>query len=394
MAKVTVGGLLKQRDNTKLPAMFLKHLSLTNFKNYSEANLDFCPRINCFVGDNGVGKTNILDAIHYLSLTKSYFTTVDSANIRHGADYFLIKGFFDRDGVDNEIYCGFQKDKRKTFKIGGKEYERLADHIGRLPAVMVSPADSVIITGGSEERRKFMNSVISQFDREYLANVMDYNKALKTRNRMLKDGAGNAGFDSDLMEIWEKRMGELAEGIFKMRDSFTDELIPLFRSYYSMISGNRELVDLTYLSQLRETGFLQLIKRNYRKDRILHYTSAGVHRDDLLLGMGGYPVRDLGSQGQQKSYLVALKLAKYDYIASRGGEKPILLLDDIFDKFDENRVEQIIELVSNHRFGQIFITDTHPDRMKRILSRLPVESRLFVIKEGIAEVIEPSQDIN
>jgi DNA replication and repair protein RecF len=394
VAEVTVGGLLKQRDNTKLPAMFLKHLSLTNFKNYSEANLDFCPRINCFVGDNGVGKTNILDAIHYLSLTKSYFTTVDSANIRHGSDYFLIKGFFDRDGVDNEIYCGFQKDKRKTFKIGGKEYERLADHIGRLPAVMVSPADSVIITGGSEERRKFMNSVISQFDREYLANVMDYNKALKTRNRMLKDGAGNAGFDSDLMEIWEKRMGELAEGIFKMRDSFTDELIPLFRSYYSMISGNRELVDLTYLSQLRETGFLQLIKRNYRKDRILHYTSAGVHRDDLLLGMGGYPVRDLGSQGQQKSYLVALKLAKYDYIASRGGEKPILLLDDIFDKFDENRVEQIIELVSNHRFGQIFITDTHSDRMNRILSRLPVESRLFVIKEGIAEVIEPSQDIN
>jgi DNA replication and repair protein RecF len=374
--------------------MFLKHLSLTNFKNYSETNLDFCPRINCFVGDNGVGKTNILDAIHYLSLTKSYFTSVDSANIRHGSDYFLIKGFFDRGGVDNEIYCGFQKDKRKTFKTGGKEYDRLADHIGKLPAVMVSPADSVIITGGSEERRKFMNGVISQFDREYLASVMDYNKALKTRNRMLKDGAGNAGFDSDLMEIWEKRMGELAEGIFKMRDSFTDELIPLFRSYYSMISGNREIVDLTYLSQLRETDFMQLIRRNYRKDRVLQYTSAGVHRDDLLLGMGGYPVKDLGSQGQQKSYLVALKLAKYDYIGSRGGEKPILLLDDIFDKFDESRVEQIIELVSNHRFGQIFITDTHPDRMKRILSRLPVESRLFIIKGGIAEVIEPYKNIN
>ena len=374
--------------------MFLRQISLTNFKNYGEATLEFCPRINCFVGDNGVGKTNILDAIHYLSLTKSYFSSVDSGNIKHGSDYFIIKGLFERTGGDSEVYCGFQKDKRKTFRINGKDYERLADHIGKLPVTMVSPSDSVIITGGSEERRKFMNNVISQFDREYLENVIDYNKALKARNRMLKDSGGSSGFDSDIMDIWENKMGELASEIYRMRNAFTTEMIPLFRDYYSIISGDREIVDLTLISQLRDMEFSQLLQKNYQKDRILQYTSAGIHRDDLFLGMGGYPVRDLGSQGQQKSYLVALKLAKYDYIASRGREKPILLLDDIFDKFDEKRVEQIISLVSDMRFGQIFISDTHQVRMQRILSRLTIESRLFRINNGIEEIIEPRQKLN
>lgn len=374
--------------------MFLRQLSLTNFKNYDEATLDFCPRINCLVGDNGVGKTNILDAIHYLSLTKSYFSSVDSGNIRHGSDYFIIKGIFERTGGDSEVYCGFQKDRRKTFRMNGKEYERLADHIGKLPVTMVSPSDSVIITGSSEERRKFINNVISQFDRQYLENVIDYNKALKARNRMLKDSDGSSGFDSDLMDIWERKMGELAGDIYRMRSAFTTELTPLFRNYYSIISGDREIVDLSLISQLSDMEFSQLLLKNYQKDRILQYTSAGIHRDDLFLGMGGYPVRELGSQGQQKSYLVALKLAKYDYIASRGGEKPILLLDDIFDKFDENRVEQIIGLVSDSRFGQIFISDTHQEQMQRILSRLSIESRLFRINKGIEEISEPRQKLN
>lgn len=367
--------------------MYLSRLNLSNFKNYSEIDLEFSPRINCFVGDNGVGKTNILDAIHYLSLTKSYFVNIDSVNIRHGEDFFLIKGIFNNSGEEEEVYCGLQKGRRKVFRRNGKEYTRISDHIGRYPVVMLSPSDSSIITGGNEERRKFMNNVISQFNRDYLNNIISYNKALKQRNRLLKDYASGGRFDRDMLMLWEEQMHKPSQVIYDSRSGFVDEIIPLFQEYYDHISDEREKVRLRYKSQLSKSSMKSLLESNIDKDRIMRYTTAGIHRDDLGLEMDGFPIRSIGSQGQQKSYLVALKLAKFDYIRDKGGVKPVLLMDDVFDKFDEKRVEQIIKLVAENRFGQIFITDTHRDRMQSVLSDINIDYKLFMIDDGIRELV-------
>lgn len=367
--------------------MFLNHLSLSNFKNYSESEISFSSKINCLVGDNGVGKTNILDAIHYLSLTKSYFTNIDTNCIKHGEEYFLIKGDFPAGGENDKVYCGFQKGKGKVFKHNNKEYSRLSDHIGKYPVVMISPADSAIISGGSDERRKFMNGVISQYDREYLESVIRYNKALKNRNTLLKQYAQKGGFDREMLRLWEEQMINYAERVFKMRKSFLGDLIPVFQEYYNHISEERENVELIYRSQLEAASFPELLEKSLEKDRVLQYTTNGIHRDDMKLLMNGHTIREIGSQGQQKSYLVALKLAKFEYISKKGGIKPILLMDDIFDKFDARRVEQIIKLVSENRFGQIFISDTHRDRLNLILSGSDVDYRLFRIDNGVEEII-------
>lgn len=372
--------------------MYLSRLNLSNFKNYSEIDLEFSPRINCFVGDNGVGKTNILDAIHYLSLTKSYFVNIDSVNIRHGNEYFIIKGVFSNENGSEEIMCGLQKGKRKVFRRAGKEYTRISDHIGRYPVVMISPADSSIITDGSEERRRFMNNVISQFDHDYLNDIITYNKALKQRNKLLKDYASEGKFDREMLEIWEAQMLKPCKTIYDSRSGFVQEIIPLFQQYYDHISEKREEVKLKYRSQLSKNTMKDLFEKNIEKDRILRYTTAGIHRDDLGLEMDGFQIKDIGSQGQQKSYLVALKLAKFEYIRNKGGIKPILLMDDVFDKFDEKRVAQIIKLVSENRFGQIFITDTHRDRMQSVLSQINIEYRLFMINEGIKEIVENGKE--
>jgi len=367
--------------------MYLSHINLSNFKNYSSIDINFTQRINCFVGDNGVGKTNILDAIHYLSLTKSYFVNIDSVNIKHGEDFFIIKGSFMNDAGEEEVMCGLQKGKRKMFRRNGKEYTRISDHIGRYPVVMISPADNSIITDGSEERRKFMNNVISQFNRNYLNDIISYNKALKQRNRLLKDYASGGKFDRQMLELWEEQMLKPAGTIYKSRADFVEEIIPLFQQYYDHISEKREKVRLKYKSQLSKYSMKELFERNIEKDRILGYTTSGIHRDDLNLEMDGLSIKDIGSQGQQKSYLVALKLAKFEYIRNKGGSKPILLMDDVFDKFDEKRVAQIIKLVSENRFGQIFITDTHRDRMKAVLSEINIEYKLFLIDDGIEELV-------
>lgn len=363
--------------------MYLRRLNLSNFKNYKEIDVEFSPRINCFVGDNGVGKTNILDAIHYLSLTKSYFVNIDSVNIHHGEDFFIIKGVFHNTDSEEEIICGLQRNKRKTFRREGKEYTRISDHIGRYPVVMISPADSSIITGGSEERRKFMNNVISQFNRNYLNDIIAYNKAMKQRNRLLKDYAAEARYDRQMLELWEEQMHKPARAIYDSRSGFVQEIIPLFQQYYNHISDGREEVRLRYKSQLSKNSMKELFERNLEKDRIMRYTTSGIHRDDLYLEMNDFSIKEIGSQGQQKSYLVALKLAKFEYIRSKGGMKPILLMDDVFDKFDEKRVAQIIELVSENRFGQIFITDTHRERMQMLLSQIDIDYKLFIIEEGM-----------
>jgi DNA replication and repair protein RecF len=365
--------------------MYLKKLSLTNFKNYSLTELGFCAGINCFVGNNGVGKTNILDAIHYLSLTKSFFNNIDSANIRHGEEFFIIQGTFTGEEDDN-IMCSFHRMKQKTLKRNGKEYQRLSDHVGKYPVVMISPADSALIMEGSEERRRFLNKIISQYSPEYLDAVLNYNKALQQRNKLLRDFGSSNTFDYEMLSVWDAQLGKYGKIAYTERESLVKELIPVFQEYYTMISGGREKVRLSYKSHLSEDDFTGQLIRALPKDRSLEYTTVGIHKDDLIFEMDDYPVKSLGSQGQQKSYLVALKLAKFDYIKRKAGVAPILLLDDVFDKFDEGRVAQIIKLVGNHRFGQIFITDTDQERLHRILTELDTEFMLFrILDSGLVE---------
>jgi DNA replication and repair protein RecF len=369
--------------------MYLKKLALTNFKNYELNELEFSPKINCFVGNNGVGKTNILDAIHYLSLTKSFFNSIDSISIRHGEDYFIIQGTFVSGDDEDNIYCAFQKQKQKLLKRNGKEYQKLSDHVGRYPVVMISPADSALITEGSEDRRKFMNKIISQYSPEYLDSVLRYSKALQQRNKALKDLNASANTDNEILSIWDAQLVKYGTYIYSERDRLVNELIPVFQEYYSLISSNRESVKLRYRSHLSEGSYPEALVNSLPKDRFLEYTTTGIHKDDLMLEMDDFAVKALGSQGQQKSYLVALKLAKFDYIKRKAGVSPILLLDDIFDKFDADRVEQIIRLVGNHRFGQIFITDTHQNRLQEILTSHKTDYKLFNIgNDGKIEVIQ------
>ena len=374
--------------------MYLKKLALTNFKNYELNELEFSPKINCFVGNNGVGKTNILDAIHYLSLTKSFFNSIDSISIKHGEDYFIIRGTFVRDDEEDQIYCAFQKQKQKLLKRNGKEYKKLSDHVGKYPVVMISPADSALITEGSEDRRKFMNKIISQYSAEYLDSVLKYSKALQQRNKFLKDINTSGNFDPDVLAIWDAQLVKYGSYVYNEREVLINELIPVFQEYYSLISSGKESVKLKYRSHLSEGNFTETLQNSFNKDRYLEYTTIGIHKDDLLLEMDDFLVKSLGSQGQQKSYLVALKLAKFDYIKRKAGFSPILLLDDIFDKFDAERVEQIIRLVGNHRFGQIFITDTHQNRLKDILSSHKTDYKLFRIADnGIEEVTQNGNPI-
>lgn len=369
--------------------MYLKRLSLTNFKNYSHADLEFSPKINCFVGNNGVGKTNILDAVHYLSLTKSFFNAIDSISVKHHEDYFIVQGLFSWEEEEDNIICSFHRQKQKVVKRNGKEYQRLSDHVGRYPVVMISPADSALIVEGSDERRKFMNKIISQYNGSYLESVLNYNKALQNRNKVLRDMKNSPDTDDEMLSIWDLQLVRYGTFIFSEREHLINDLSPVFQEYYSLVSGGKEKVSLCYRSHLSNADFSAALRNSLIKDRSLEYTTVGIHKDDLIFEMDGYPVKTLGSQGQQKSYLVALKLAKFDYIKRETGFAPILLLDDIFDKFDAKRVAQIIRLVGNHRFGQIFITDTHQDRLEDILKSVSIDFRLFRIGDsGIEEIIK------
>lgn len=366
--------------------MHLQNISLINFKNYSQVELEFSARINCFVGNNGVGKTNILDAIHYLSLTKSFFNSIDSQNIKYNEDFFVIQGAFIKDDTQENIYCSSKRNKKKQFKRNKKEYQRLADHIGLLPVVMISPADTNLIVGGSDERRKFINTVISQYDRNYLNDLIQYNKALAQRNKLLKDFARSGRFEPESLELWDEQLIPLSEKIYAKRMDFIEKLVPVFQKYYDSIASGNESVGLVYHSHHHDGNFRSVFRDAIDKDRILQYTTMGIHKDDLVLELDDYQIKRVGSQGQQKTYLVALKFAKYEFIRDVSGFEPILLLDDIFDKFDASRVTQIIHLVSENQFGQIFITDTHQSRLEKILSELSADFRLFRINKEIEEI--------
>jgi len=362
--------------------MYLKKLSIVNFKNYEQAEFTFSDRINCFVGDNGVGKTNLMDAIHYLALAKSYFNAVDSQNIKHEKDFAVIQGDFIRDDHTEAIYCGIQRNKRKQFRRNKKDYQKLSEHIGLIPLVMISPADSSLILEGGEERRKFINSVIAQFDRNYLENLIQYNHALLQRNKLLKDINNSENFDRDYLSVWDEQLIIYGQKIFDVRKDFIEKLLPVFSKFYTTISGDKEEVEIIYESQLFDNDMRSLLNDSLRKDMILQYTTTGIHKDELDMKLSGYPLKKTGSQGQQKTFVVALKLAKFDFIKNICKMNPILLLDDIFDKFDHNRVEQIIRLVAENNFGQIFITDTSISHLKKILEEINIAHKVFIISDS------------
>ena len=343
--------------------------------------LDFSPKLNCFFGLNGMGKTNLLDAVYYLSFCKSGNNPVDSQNISHGQEFFVIQGHYQTDNGDTEeIYCGLKRRAKKQFKRNKKEYSRLSDHIGLLPLVMVSPADSELIAGGSGERRRFMDVVISQYDKEYLDALIRYNKALEQRNALLR---AELEPDGELLSVWEEMMALSGETVFRKRDAFINEFIPVFRSYYSFISQDSELVDLTYNSHAKGASLTDLLKENRRRDRVMGYSLVGVHRDELDMRLGDFPIKKEGSQGQNKTYLVALKLAQFDFLKRTGSKTtPLLLLDDIFYKLDAARVEQIIKLVSGDSFGQIFITDTNREHLDRMLENMDSDYKMFRVDNG------------
>ncbi len=366
--------------------MYLKSISLLNFKNYREAELEFCTGINCFTGSNGEGKTNLLDAVHYLSLCKSFFNPVDSQNILHEAPFFVVRGVFVSDSEEEEVYCGLKRSQKKLFKRNKTEYSRLADHIGLFPLVMISPSDSELIHEGSESRRKFMDGVIAQFDRVYLNDLIAYARIVSQRNALLKKFAETGYFAQESIEIWDVQLVEFARRIHEKREKLVAELIPVFQRYYEKISGGTERVQLVYHSDLNEGDFDAVLRGAIKKDRLLQHTTVGVHKDDLELTIDGYAVKKYGSQGQQKSYLIALKLAQFDHIRRIKNCAPLLLLDDIQDKLDEARVMRLMEVVSGDHFGQIFITDTHADRISGVFSEgVERQFRQFHIKGGVVK---------
>lgn len=357
--------------------MILKKLSLLNYKNIKEATLTLSPKFNCFIGSNGVGKTNVLDSIYFLSFCHSAYSSQDSLVIRHDEPFLVLEGEYE----DFSIYCGMKRGQKKHFKRDKKEYKRLSEHIGLIPIVMVAPGDTLLIGGASEERRRFMDLVISQLDRSYIASLNRYNKALQQRNALLKNE--DEQFDWDVIAILEEQMAADGEYLYQQRNQFVRRLLPLFQQFYSTISGEHERVELQYLSHCQRGPLLDVIRNGRAKDRIMGYSLHGVHRDDLEILIDGHPMRVEGSQGQQKTFVIALKLAQFDFLKeSNAHTMPILLLDDIFDKLDAARVEKIVQLVSGDGFGQIFITDTNRDHLDQILQMSNADYRLFLVNDG------------
>ena len=366
--------------------MILEKLSVINYKNIAEATLDFSPKINCLIGQNGVGKTNVLDAIYYLSFCHSANNPIDSQVIRHGAEFFVLEG--DYEG-DLHIYCGMKRGTKKHFKRNKKEYRRLSEHIGLIPVVVVSPSDTLLIEGGSEERRRLMDMVIAQYEHGYMEAMNRYNKALQQRNAMLKlDEEPNL----DVISLFEEQMAYEGERIYKSRKAFVEELTPIFQRIHETISGNREQVALNYVSHCQRGPLLEVIQRDRFKDRAIGYSLHGVHRDDLEITLGGHLMKREGSQGQNKTFVIALKLAQFDFLKRTNSKTtPLLLLDDIFDKLDAQRVEQIVKLVAGDDYGQIFITDTNRDHLDLILSRQTLDYKIFHVDNG--EITETQKDV-
>ncbi|GGG57759.1 DNA replication/repair protein RecF [Bizionia arctica] len=357
--------------------MILKSLSLLNYKNFESRSFEFNNKINCFVGNNGVGKTNVLDAIYHLSFGKSYFNPIASQNIRHDESYFVINGDYEKENNLEKIVVSLKKGQKKVIKRNAKIYDRFSDHIGFLPLVIISPADGDLIIEGSTTRRKFIDSVISQSDKPYLNTLINYNKVLVQRNSLLKYFALNNTFNADTLDIYNKQLDGYGSIIFEKRQAFLETFTPIFKERYKVISNGSEIVNLIYSSDLQNETLETLLKKAINKDKAIQYTSVGTHKDDLIFEIENHPIKKFGSQGQQKSFLIALKLAQFDFIKEQSGVNPILLLDDIFDKLDENRVSQIIKLVDDENFGQLFISDTHAERTEKAVKQVHQSYEIF-----------------
>ncbi|ALD22132.1 DNA replication/repair protein RecF [Hymenobacter sp. DG25A] len=370
--------------------MILDSLYLLFFKNYDEASLRLSPHINCFVGDNGSGKTNLLDAIHYLCLTKSAFTSSDAQSIKQGEEFFVVKGRFRTPPADTleTIQCSLRAGQKKALTHDKQPYERISDHIGKYPVVLISPYDTDLIRQGSEERRKFFDSFISQLDHAYLELLIRYSHLLKQRNSLLKLAAERqSGYDRDYLLVLDEQLAPLGEQLTQQRLQFLAEFTPIFQRHYEQLADGREQVTLEYKSQLSDADFGKLLRLNERKDLILQRTTIGPHKDDFVFLMDGMPVKSYGSQGQQKSYAIALKLAQFEMAAARKGHKPLLLLDDIFDRLDERRITRLLQLVADHTFGQVFLTDTHLERTDRILASLSEQVSRFLVERGTVRAL-------
>lgn len=381
--------LLSLQSKSYKEPMILENISIINYKNIKGVNLDLSPKINCLIGHNGVGKTNFLDAIYYLSFCRSANNPIDSQIIMHDENFFMLEGNYRTEQGDIEnIYCGMKRGTKKHFKRNKKEYKRLSQHIGLVPLIYVSPSDSSLIEGGSEERRRLMDVVISQYDHSYIELLSNYNKALQQRNALLKMEEEP---DSSLLDIWEQEMARNGELLFQKRLAFVDELVPVFQQIYQQISGQREIVSLRYISHCQRGPLLDVIQRDRFKDRAVGYSLHGVHRDDLEMLIGDFQMKREGSQGQNKTFVLALKLAQFDFLRRTSSTTtPLLLLDDIFDKLDAQRVESIVQLVSGDNFGQIFITDTNRDHLDKILSKSDGEYKIFTVECGDIELMNNS----
>lgn len=381
--------LLSLQSKSYKEPMILENISIINYKNIKGVNLDLSPKINCLIGHNGVGKTNFLDAIYYLSFCRSANNPIDSQIIMHDENFFMLEGNYrtEQGNIEN-IYCGMKRGTKKHFKRNKKEYKRLSQHIGLVPLIYVSPSDSSLIEGGSEERRRLMDVVISQYDHSYIELLSNYNKALQQRNALLKMEEEP---DSSLLDIWEQEMARNGELLFRKRLAFVDELVPVFQQIYQQISGQREIVSLRYISHCQRGPLLDVIQRDRFKDRAVGYSLHGVHRDDLEMLIGDFQMKREGSQGQNKTFVLALKLAQFDFLRRTSSTTtPLLLLDDIFDKLDAQRVESIVQLVSGDNFGQIFITDTNRDHLDKILSKSDGEYKIFTVEGGDIELMNNS----
>ena len=352
--------------------MYLKHLSLINFKNYRQVELTLKEGVNCFVGKNGTGKTNMLDAIHYLSMCKSYLNPVDKQNIHFGEHFFVVQGVWQDQEVETEVYCGVKAGHKKIIKKNKLEYEKLADHIGLFPSVMISPYDRDLIAEGSEVRRKWMDGIISQFDRAYLDALMKYVRLLDQRNALLKRFYENGLFEKESIAVWDEQLIPLGEQIYQKRVKFINEFLPVFYRYYAYIGEENESIEIEYKSQLKEASFAELIDSHRRKDAQSQHSTCGTHKDDLIFSIHGNPIKKFGSQGQQKSFIIALRLAQFEWLHQNLNKKPVLMLDDIFDKLDASRVEKLVTLVSNNIFGQVLITDTDSERINRLFKEVAV----------------------
>lgn len=357
--------------------MILKSITLTNYKSFSAKTVDFDPKINCFIGPNGTGKSNVLDAIYHLSFGKSYFNPISSQNIKHGEDFFAIKGSYRNESKEEVVIINFKKNDKKVIKRNNKKYEKFSDHIGFIPLVIISPSDRNLIAEGSDIRRKFIDSVISQSDKKYLENLINYNKILTQRNSLLKLIFKNKNFDKQTIQVYDSQLESIGEKIHMKRKMFLNDFIPVFKDKYKSISNNNEDVDIRYKTDLEFDKLSVLLQENIEKDMFLQYTSKGVHKDDLVFNINDYSVKKFGSQGQQKSLLIALKLSQFDFLKSQNKNNPILLLDDIFDKLDKNRVKQIINLVSANDFGQIFISDTDEERTIESIKEINNSNKIF-----------------